>query len=118
MIGFTPVAADTCESHVWAHAARDAGSRPLATSRSSTGTRSPDATAAFRRNQAASLPASLGAGSGLAKWYDPTARPAARAPVRFAQYAVSAVSVPALARTNAKRLPALATRAQSIQPWW
>src|SRR5688572_10257645 len=118
MIGRTPVAAVTCDSHVCAHAVSDAGSRPLAVSKSSTGTRSPDATAAFRRNQVASLPASLNAVSGLAKWYEPTARPAARAPDRFAQYAVSAVSVPAVARTNAKRFPAVATCGQLIAPWW
>src|SRR5687767_8780445 len=118
MIGRTPVAAVTCDSHVWAQAVRDAGSRPLATSKSSTGTRSPDVIAEFRRNQLASLAASLNAVSGLAKWYDPTARPAPRAPERFAQYAVSAVSVPAVARTNAKRLPAAATCDHAIGPWW
>src|SRR6478752_7602532 len=105
MIGRTPVAAETCDSHVCAHAVIDAGLRPFAASRSSTGRRSPDRIAAFCRNQLASLAASLTAASGLAKWYDPTARPASRAPERFVQYAVSAVSVPAVARTNAKRLP-------------
>ena len=85
MIGRTPVAAVTCDSHVCAHDDSDIGSRPLAVSRSRTGTRSPVWIAAFRRNQAASLPASLNAISGLAKWYDATARPAAFAPERFAQ---------------------------------
>src|SRR5215203_5731695 len=118
MIGRTPVVAETCESHVCAHAVSEAGLSPLAVSRSSTGIRSPDVTAAFRRNQLASFPASFTAVSGLAKWYDPTARPAARAPERFVQYAVSAVSVPAVARTKAKRLPALATCRQSMAPWW
>src|ERR687898_2948703 len=117
MIGRTPVAAVTCVSHVWAHVASETGSRPFAVSKSRTGMRSPDAIAALRRNQLASLPASFGAVSGLAKWYDPTARPAARAPERLVQYAVSAVSVPALARTNAKRLPAAATCGQLIGPW-
>ena len=41
MIGRTPVAAVTCDSHVCAHDDSDTGSRPLAVSRSSTGTRSP-----------------------------------------------------------------------------
>ena len=52
--------------------------------------------------------------SGFPKWYEPTARPAARAPARFVSYATSAVSVPALARTNANALPAPATRPQSM----
>ena len=118
MIGRTPVAAETCDSHVCAHVVSEAGLRPFAVSRSSTGTRSPDAIAAFCTNQLASLAASFTAVSGLAKWYDPTARPAARAPERFAPYAVSAVRVPAVARMNAKRLPAVATCRQSIGPWW
>src|SRR3954452_14963868 len=101
MIGRTPVAAVTCVSHVCVHAVSDAGSRPFETSRSRTGRRSRDPIVALRRNQAASFAASFGAVSGLAKWYEPTTRPAARAPDRFATYAVSAVSVPAVARTNA-----------------
>src|SRR3954447_10731651 len=118
MIGRTPVDAQTCASHVCAHAVSEAGLRPFEVSKSSTGSRSPDWMAEFRTNQLASFAASLRALSGLAKWYAPTARPAVLAPERFVQYAVSAVSVPAVARMNAKRLPEAATCAQSIGPWW
>ena len=82
-MGRTPVVAETCDSHVCAHAVSEAGLRPFAVSKSSTGIRSPDPIAELRRNQLASLAASFAALSGLAKWYDPTARPAARAPERF-----------------------------------
>src|SRR3954447_11910244 len=118
MIGRTPVAPHTCPSHVCAHAVSEAGLRPFAVSKSSTGTRSPDGRVEFRTNQLASFAASFGALSGLAKWYEPTARPAVVAPDRFVQYAVSAVRVPAVARMNAKCLPAAATCLQSIAPWW
>ena len=66
-------------------AVSDAGSRPFEVSKSSTGMRSPDVTMEFWRNQLASLPASFGTVSGFAKWYEPTARPAACAPARFVQ---------------------------------
>jgi len=39
-------------------------------------------------------------------------------PDTFVRYAVSAVRVPAVARTNAKRFPAPATCDQTIEPWW
>src|SRR4029453_357191 len=118
MIGRTPVAADTLVSQVWAQVVSAAALSPFETSRSRTGIRSPDAIVAFRRNQLASFAASLVAVSGFAKWYDPTASPAAIAPCRLVAYRVSAVSVPAVARTKANRFPAPATCVQLIIPWW
>src|SRR3954462_13532419 len=118
MIGRPPGNAQTAESHVYGHAVSEAGLRPFEVSKSSTGSRSQDGMAESLTNQLASFAASLRALSGLAKWYDPTARPAVLAPERFVQYAVSAVSVPAVARMNAKRLPEAAPCAQSIGPWW
>jgi hypothetical protein len=65
--GRTPVAAETCWSHVCAHAVSAGALRPFETSRSSAGMRSPDAIVAFCRNQLASFAASFGAESGFAK---------------------------------------------------
>ena len=118
MSGRTPVADSTSVSHVLVHVVSADALRPFDTSRSSTGTRSPEPTVAFCTNQCASLRASFAAESGFPKWYEPTVTPAARASARFLAYATSEVSVPAVARTNANALPAPATRAQSIAPWW